>query len=439
MLTKMNSSFDNIRKFLNSTNQILEFKTGGTLSSAKSVKKSVKNVLQEISTLFEELQIPKNLEFVLTTTPEHFFGFTFSAFAIKHGYKINPNRINYPEDLNKKNTVLITTPSFLEIMQKYNFIPCEKPEVIISAGSELKEKIFNYAKSISKRVIEIYGSTETGVIGYRESEAEAFKLLAPVVIQEIGEDFFKIQTPFSYSGIEVLNDKIELVGGKIRFVSRVGKILKIQEKRIDAYEMEKQICLNEYIQDVYCFEYSGKVAALTVLSPLGVDFIIKNGTLDLIKLLKKELDSNFEVVPQRWKFVDEIPKKNNGKFDKEKIKSYFDINLSMPLILSKNVSENFTNYELCFHRNCNFFKGHFEGFPILAGVVQLFFANYFIKESLKKDCHCGQIRKVKFANIIRPDMVVNLEITTTGSGYNYKYYQDDIIFSSGVLPKENTL
>ena len=439
MLTKMNSSFDNIRKFLNSTNQILEFKTGGTLSSAKSVKKSVKNVLQEISILFEELQIPKNLEFVLTTTPEHFFGFTFSAFAIKHGYKINPNRINYPEDLNKKNTVLITTPSFLEIMQKYNFIPCEKPEVIISAGSELKEKIFNYAKSISKRVIEIYGSTETGVIGYRESEAEAFKLLAPVVIQEIGEDFFKIQTPFSYSGIEVLNDKIELVGGKIRFVSRVGKILKIQEKRIDAYEMEKQICLNEYIQDVYCFEYSGKVAALTVLSPLGVDFVIKNGTLDLIKLLKKELDSNFEVVPQRWKFVDEIPKQNNGKFDKEKIKSYFDINLSMPLILSKNVSENFANYELCFHRNCNFFKGHFEGFPILAGVVQLFFANYFLKDSFRKDCHCGQIRKVKFANIIRPDMVVNLEITTTGSGYNYKYYQDDIIFSSGVLPKENTL
>ena len=175
------------------------------------------------------------------------------------------------------------------------------------------------------------------------------------------------------------------------------------------------------------------------MSPLGVDFVIKNGTLDLIKLLKKELDSNFEVVPQRWKFVDEIPKKNNGKFDKEKIKSFFDINLSMPLILSKNVSENFANYELCFHRNCNFFKGHFEGFPILAGVVQLFFANYFIKESFKKDCHCGQIRKVKFANIIRPDMVVNLEITTTGSGYNYKYYQDDIIFSSGVLPKENTL
>ena len=439
MLTKMNNLFDNIRNFLNSNNQILEFKTGGTLSCAKCVKKSVQNVLNEINILYEELNISKSLEFIMTTTPEHFFGFTFSAFAIKHGYRINPRRINYPEDLKIKNAVLITTPSFLEIMQKYNFEPRVMPEVIISAGAKLTDEIFQYARSISKRVIEIYGSTETGVIGYRESETEDFRLLEPVVVQVIGEDFLKIQTPFSFSGVEILNDKIEMVGGKIRFLARCGKILKIQEKRIDAYEMEKQICLSEYVQDVYCFEYSGKVAALTVLSPLGVDFVIKNGTLDLIKLLKKELDSNFEVVPQRWKFVDEIPKKNNGKFDKEKIKSFFDINLSMPLILSKNVSENFANYELCFHRNCNFFKGHFEGFPILAGVVQLFFANYFIKESFKKDCHCGQIRKVKFANIIRPDMVVNLEITTTGSGYNYKYYQDDIIFSSGVLPKENTL
>lgn len=419
---------------------IIIFKTGGTTSEGKVVRKSSANFEKESKDICEALGLEGDLEFITTTTIEHLFGYSF-YYSLPRvcGFRRNENRINYPEDINIENAVLITTPSFLEVMRKYDVKPPVNPKIIITAGARLEDETFKYAMSISERVVEIYGSTETGSIAYRTSfETKRLKLFRGIKILETGEDFTKIATEYSLESPVVIEDKIRTFGDEIEFLARAGRVLKIQEKRVMSDEIENAVKKSEYIDDVYCFEYEGKLAAFAVLNEEGKKFLLDNDKLTLTKKLKAGLQ-NFEIIPQRWKFFDEIPHKENGKIDRALINEIFDLNLSLPLVLSRFIEDDFASFKLTFVKNSNFFKGHFEGFPILPGVVQLFFANWFTKLAYGVDCKAGQIRKVKFSNIIRPAEVIELELKFSEKNVSYRYLREDTVCSSGVLPRENNL
>jgi len=419
---------------------IIIFKTGGTTSEGKVVRKSAANFEKESRDICEALALEGDLEFITTTTIDHLFGYSFHySLPRVCGFRRNETRINYPEDINVPNSVLVTTPSFLEVMRKYDAKPPVNPKIIITAGAKLEDETFKYAMSIADRVIEIYGSTETGIIGYRTTfETKRLKLFAGIKILETDEEFTKIATEYSLTSPVVIEDRIKVYGDEIEFLNRAGRVLKVQEKRILADEIEAAIKKSEYIEDVYCFEHRGKLAALAVLNEKGKEFIIKNDKLSLTKILKSGLQS-FEIIPQRWKFFDEIPKKENGKIDKEFIREIFDLNLSLPLILSRFVEGEQAFFKIAFLNNSNFFKGHFEGFPILPGVVQLFYANWFTKLAYGIDCSAGQIRKVKFSNIIHPAEIIELELKMSEKNVSYRYMRGDTVCSSGVLPRENNL
>lgn len=437
-MDKTKNYMQEISDFLNSTDGKITFRTGGSTSDTKLIEKHIKNVIIESNDIFSVLKLPKNLEFISTTTPEHYFGFSFHyVLPILHDYKRREKRINYPEELTIENAVLITTPSFLKTMQKYNFQPVVPPQVIICAGAKLEDKTFEYARNIAKRVIEIYGSTETGIIAYRETEHENLALMPGIKILEAEQDYTKISTKYSHQTINILDDRIQLENEKIKFISRTGKTLKILEKRIDATQYEAKISTHPLVNESYCFENSNKLATLIALNPEGAEFIIKHGKHELIKDIKSQLKT--EILPQKWEFIDIIPRNEKGKIDKTLIDELFNLNLSYPLILSRNIQENSAKFELCFLRHSDFFRGHFDEYPILAGVVQLFYANYFAKIAFGQDLHCGQIRKIKFTNIIRPDKKIFLNFEKTKNGISWKYEASDITYSSGLFPFQNTL
>ncbi len=417
---------------------IISFKTGGTTMESKTIRQSVSRITEECKRTYEALKLGDDLIFISTTTPEHRFGYTLHyLFPQVCGYKSYPERINYPEDIKFKNAVLITTPSFLEAMRKYNEQPAVNPEIIITAGAKLQDKTYKYALTIAKRVIEIYGSTETGTIGYREHPDEKLKLLEGVKILESCSEYTKIDTKYSLNNPVILSDRIKVSGNEIEFEERCGRILKIQEKRIDADTIEKEILNSGYAEECYCFEYNEKLAVLAVVNKKGAEYLISNDKLSLTKLLKNKLVKKFEIIPQKWKFTDEIPKKENGKIDRKAIENLFRLKLSLPLVVKRKRDKDFASFTLCFLNNSNFFKGHFDNFPILPGVVQLFWANFFTNIAFKLDCHCGQLRKIKFSNIIRPAKIIELELTKTQSGINYIYKDENRTYSSGLLPLKN--
>lgn len=414
--------------------------TSGSSATPKNIQKTLKNLIKEAEDLKEEFAINENLEFIATTTPNHLYGLVFYLILpLNSGGVINSNSISYPENLTIENACLITSPSFLEKMEKYSEKPLVKPLKIFAAGAKFKEETLNYAKSISGEVIDIYGSTETGTIGYRCSAQEPLKLLKNIRIKPLLNGT-EIETPYSFQPIQIIGDRIEVLDGRtIKLLGRADRILKIQEKRLSAEEVENTLNKHEFLKKSYVLQNGEKLACIAVLNNAGIDFLINSGSVELIKILKNYLRKSFEILPQKWKFLDEIPKTSNGKTDKQKIENLFNLNLSFPLVLEKKYYENSADIKLCFYRNCNFFKGHFEGYPILPGVVQLFYAQYFAKDAFGINCTAGQIRRMKFAGIIYPDKIINLNLEFSENKITFKYHDDKQTYSSGNLPVKNIL
>lgn len=407
-------------------NYVINFLTSGTTGEPKVVKKSINNLVAEAETLNKQFCFSNVSEFVTTTTLSHLFGFTFSLMVpIVSARPINTKRVLYPEQLLKKNTALITTPSFLSVMEKYSLLPESMPEFIISAGSKLLENVFEYFET-KTNVIEIYGSTEAGVIAHKECSSSDLTLFSNV---KICND--KISSPFMYEDEIEVNDNIQVIGSTIKILGRKDRIVKIQEERVSLSETEKLISESEFIEEIYCMKVREKLGAAAVLTDKGREELINSGSVRFTKDLKSFLHNKLRIIPQKWRFIDTIPLTKTGKIDNDYIKTLFDTNLTLPLVIDRSHN----TLKLVFHRDSNYFKGHFDGYPIVPGVVQLYYASFYINEIFGLNINSGMLKKIKFSNIIKPDKVITLELQEAEKMIMYKYYDGDILYSSGQLPK----
>lgn len=204
-------------------------------------------------------------------------------------------------------------------------------------------------------------------------------------------------------------------------------------------ELEEKIKGFEFIKDACCVKAGEKLGCVAVLSGIGKEYILRNGSLSLIEKMKSELENTSEVVPQEWRFLGKIPKNRFGKIDRQMVENTFLINLSFPIVLSLKATDGTTELELFFDKNSNFFKGHFEGYPILPGVVQLYFASLFAKIHLDVDLPFKQIKKIKFVKIVRPEIVIRLIITNNEETIGFKYRDDETLYSSGNFIKDKII
>ena len=192
----------------------------------------------------------------------------------------------------------------------------------------------------------------------------------------------------------------------------------------------------DLIEASYCFKHGEKLACAAVLTQKGKEIYLNThsqGRQTLVKQLKNLLKNKSEIVPQKWKFLYEIPKTNTGKIDKAKIEELFNMNLSLPLVTNYTIGETEAEYEMTFSKSCNFFEGHFTNFPVLPGVVQLYFAHMFAAASFNKKILTSPAKKIKFSHVIKPDEKLKLKLRLNGKNLNYTYEYNDIIYSSGIF------
>lgn len=413
------------------------FFTSGSSGLPKSITKSLYNLIKEGCDLGEELKIQdKDLTIMSTTTMTHLFGLTFHLmFSLCNGFKIYTERINYPENAESDNAILISTPAFLNSVKKHNLQFNKLPKYIFSAGSKLDEDVFKFLEKDSN-VVEIYGSTETGVIAYKTHYNNSFTIFPNVNIAA-GENSTTIISEYIYEGKTSINDEVEIVGNHLYIKKRTDRLFKISDKRISAEELEQELNKHKFVQNSYIIKHEEKLACLCVLSQEGKDFILRDGVSDLTKILKTYLFKYSEIIPQKWKYTDELPMNKTGKIDKCYIEHLFNINLSFPIILDRRVDENSIEYEILFYKNCNFFNGHFPQFKLLPGVVQLYYAKEFASHYFGMALGEGQWKRIKFSNIILPDSPITLKLSKSETSVMYEYYDINKKYSSGSFPIQN--
>ncbi len=416
---------------------LVNFYTSGSSGTPKLIKKSLNNLIVEAKDAGKELKLSqKNYTVMSSTTMCHLFGITMHLFVpLCNGLVISTKNISYPEDIDVENAILISTPTFLCALPKFDSSLKIPPKYIITAGSKLNKELYEYFEKQSD-IIEIYGSTETGIIAHKIKYEDDFVLFNNVNIQVNGGKA-EVQSEYIYEKKIVLNDDIEINNRYLKLNNRTDRLYKIYEKRVDAEEIEYHLKLNKFVNDCYITKSGEKLVCLCALSKLGQEFLLSNNISALTKNLKRHLYEVSEIVPQKWKFIDEIPMTKAGKINKNIVEHIFNINLSLPVILDRKLSENSITYRIFFYHQCNFFNGHFPEYKLVPGVIQLYLAKEFANIHFDLSLGQGQWKRIKFSNIIEPDSIINLKLERDEKQVSYEFFSETQKYASGTFLCEN--
>ena len=410
-------------------NEQFVFHTSGSTGEPKTIIKSKDCMLAESRDLAKFFKFSPDTIFVSTVSDEFMYGTTFTVMLPKAlNCKVDGERVVYPEDIKDyEKFVFVSTPSFLEKLAKYNYTFKHKPEMIISAGAKLDDKIFGYLEKISKGVTEIYGSTEAGVIAYRQKHNAKLQFFENV--KYINNT---ISSPYFDEFELELNDELEIFEDGFIVKGRNDRIVKIQEKRISLDEIERDLNKSNLVKKSYCLKLGDKLCSAIILNNKGEKFLENFGKLELIKAIKKSAPLNI-ITPKKWRFLTNLPTNERGKIDGARVKEWFNTNVTYPNIVKLENDGQNAEITLIFPKNSNFFKGHFPDFPILPGVVQLFFAKEFARDIFNLYFVPQKVKKVKFSSIIKPEMKVKLVLTRNEKSIEYKYIDEEKTFSSGTF------
>ena len=162
-------------------------KTSGSTGEAKNIEKSLRDMVLEAEFLVERFGLCASDRFLSGVSHQNMFGLTFSIFVpLLCGSRTQKGGLNYPEIIlaaDLAGAVLISSPTVLGALCEHadaaNIAPLS---TIFSAGAPLSPVIRDRLAALSSaRIVDIYGSSETGVIAC--NEGAGLKKFAPVSVQ----------------------------------------------------------------------------------------------------------------------------------------------------------------------------------------------------------------------------------------------------------------
>ena len=162
-------------------------KTSGSTGEAKNIEKSLRDLVLEAEFLVERFGLCASDRFLSGVSHQNMFGLTFSIFVpLLCGSRTQKGDLNYPEIIlaaDLAGAVLISSPTVLGALCEHadaaNIAPLG---TIFSAGAPLSPAIRDRLRVLSSaHIVDIYGSSETGVIAC--NEGAGLKKFAPVSVQ----------------------------------------------------------------------------------------------------------------------------------------------------------------------------------------------------------------------------------------------------------------
>lgn len=433
------------------------FYTSGSTSMPKCIKKTLSSLLLEVnmhSNIQKDL-INQNPVILASIVPFHMYGVLWRLlFSLFNSLLQDLDTIFYPEEFIEKQSrhkkiMFISTPSFMNELVKHkdNYTYHKNIIGIFSSGSLLINELSNNINDIlGVYPYEIYGSTETGGVAYRQQDKDVLWHVFPdVIIGAQSNSCLWVESKFSTSPLYNTSDIIEMLDEKTFILKeRLDRMIKISEKRLSLPEMENYLNKWEYINSSYLLaeetEKRTILSAVITLTKSGKELIIKEGRSSFImqmrEYLAKEFDNSF--IPRKTRIIEDIPTNAQGKIIKSEILSLLQSKVQEPLVLSSKSTSNRFDATFIFENNAEYFKGHFPDFPILPGVIQLHFAFHFLKTKFNIIPTKYSINKLKFTNLLLPNVEVDFTLEKrSDKEFGFTYSKNEKSYSSGIIKIED--
>jgi uncharacterized membrane protein/3-hydroxymyristoyl/3-hydroxydecanoyl-(acyl carrier protein) dehydratase len=425
------------------------FHTSGSTSTPKTITKTFESLAKEVAFHKKELAsvINKKPLFLSTISPDHMYGTLWIKLLPKAAQcPVDSDIILSPEELigkmkSAENVVLITTPSFLSHFTAYASqyeVPQNAIEIVTSGALLTAEVSLATKKTFGIAPREIFGSTETGGVAWRRqhSNDDSWKVFPAVKLNTNEEGRLIVNSPFSFAKNFVMGDAVELAPDKKSFklLGRKDRVVKISEIRIDLAEMEEALLAVDGIrQAALCpLETEHGTILGAVIQADKKLALSENPTMELRRQALKIFPKG--AAPKKFRFVANLPRNTQGKVLVSELKQLFGKTLRIPPVFNLKRDASSLSAELVFPKDYPYFKGHFPSFPVLAGVVELEVAKYFIDILSGSRRPVKAVKKLKFTNIVTPQVPVTVSVARKNDDeFTFSFMKGDKPCSTGTI------
>lgn len=311
--------------------------TSGSSGKAKAITKTLNQLDSEIAILEslwgEQLQ---GARIESTVSHQHIYGLLFRLlWPLCAARPFAIDNLEFPEQLvhhANKHTALVSSPALLKrLSEEHDSSPLR---CVFSSGGPLANTAALHSQELFGLLpIEVFGSTETGGIAYRQqlTATTPWQLFPGVEAELNSERCLRLRAPhidgdnwYQTADECHFHDKVcfDLKG-------RTDRIVKVEEKRISLVEVEKRLEQLDWIEESAVIPQTEgnrlSLCAVIVLSANGEQEMARLGKGKFWIALRKVLRNWLEpiAIPRKYRMVDEVPLNSQGKRQVAEIEKLF--------------------------------------------------------------------------------------------------------------------
>ncbi|MCY0992265.1 AMP-binding protein [Nannocystis sp. ILAH1] len=478
--------------------------TSGSTGDHQPCAKTAAQLLGEAQALAATFALRAGEVALATVPPYHLYGLLFGILApLAAGAAFARETPLHAETVARAArqvaaTVLVSTPAHLRgltVLTRGDLPPLSR---VFSSGAPLPRATADeLLTKLGLQVTEVYGSSETGGIGWRRHEdvlrdmspEPAWTPLPGVTVEVAAEGRLLLRSPFLAPDAPVpypCEDRVEVdARGGFHLRGRLDGVVKIAGKRVAVAEVEQRLLALPAVADA---------AVVAVESPgargheLVAAVVAREGGRDageLVAELRRALLPWFDqvVVPRRIKVVPALPREPSGKLTRRKLHALLglageeevaaggprDMSVSSAtdapsagsgLSGSRDMSagtggpgasafalrghtlreeggSSVHEVEVGVPVDLAFFRGHFDALPVLPGVAQL--TALVVPQVAALRPELGPLRRatrLKFTRPIAPGDALVLRLEVRGTSVRFSLARAGEVVTAGALEYE---
>ena len=395
--------------------------TSGSTGGHELLPKTAAQLLGEAATLVAQFGLDASDRIVATVPSHHIYGLLFGVLApLRAGAAfvretpVHAEAVAATVDRHGA-THLVSVPAHLRALEALSPAPHPLRRVFSSGAALPADTARRVVRVLGVPVTEVYGSSETGGIGWREDPTAPWRPFAGVSVGADADGRLLLDSPLLAPGSPrplPCSDRIALrEDGRFDLLGRVDGAVKVGGKRVAIGEIEARALAVPGVRDAAAIAepVDGARGTEIWLALAGTDVPAERVRSELARWLDPT------TLPRRIRVVESLPREDNGKLTRRRLRALFvagvrDIDPDVETVHADDTGETRT-FGVVVPPDLSYFDGHFPGRPILAGVVQLH--GLVLRQIVRSWPELGAPRRIlrlKFMRVIGPGERLTLQL-----------------------------
>lgn len=359
-----------------------------------------------------------------TVSHQHIYGLLFVVlWPLAAGCRIDTRRIAYAEEMVKRLAagpcLLVSSPAHLKRLPEnldWQALRGSVQAVLSSGGPLPVEAALRARQCFGNAPIEIYGSSETGGVAWRQRVGNGTDdrwTALPGVEWRIEAEVLQLRSPFlADAGWYVTEDRVRAdASGGFTLLGRADRIAKIEERRVSLSAIERSLLESPLVAEVKVLvmvrDAAARTAAVVVPSDAGSALLQAQGRRAMSDALRAAIASSVDRVawPRQWRYVNALPVNTQGKVTEADLQRLFDDHEPDGVRwLEQGPTQ--ARVELVANEGHAAFAGHFPAAAILPGVVQLDWAINLARQAFAIAAPVCRLEVLKFQAPVLPGLLL---------------------------------